>query len=210
MPFVKKPPAGIAAPDEDAASLHAALRDADPEARWRAARALGGRAEAVPVLAAALGAEHVARVREAIMTALMRVGDAASVQALLPSLRAQDAGERAAAIEALQAIPGAVLPFLEALLADADSDVRILAAELARNLPEAEATRILGALITREAHANVCAAAIEVLAEVGTPDAIPALQACATRFAGSPFVPFAASVAIARLSGAEGPDRHGG
>jgi HEAT repeat protein len=209
MPFVKKTPAG-AAPAEDVAALTAALRDADPEARWRAARALGGRAEAVPALAAALGTEQAAHVREAIMTALMRVGDAASVRALLPSMRVQDAGERAAAIEALQAIPGAVQPFLEALLADADTDVRILAAELARNLPEAEATRILCTLIMREPHPNVCAAAIEVLAEVGTADAIPALQACAARFAGSPFVPFAASVTIARLSGAEGKDGHGG
>jgi HEAT repeat protein len=210
MPFVKRttPPAD-AAPD-DVAVLRAGLRDADPEARWRAARALGGQAEAVPALAEALGAEQVARVREAIITALMRVGDAASVQALLPSLRAQDASERAAAIEALQAIPGAVQPFLDALLADPDSDVRILATELARNLSDVEATRTLCAVIAREPHPNVCAAAIEVLAEVGTPDAIPALQACATRFAGSPFVPFAASVAIARLSGTEGQDRHGG
>ena len=73
--------------------------------------------------------------REAIMTALMRVGDEASVQALLPYLRAQDAAQRSAAIETLQALPEAVSPFMSTLLGDDDPDVRILAAELVRNMP---------------------------------------------------------------------------
>ena len=138
-----------------------------------------------PALAAALGVEQVARVREAIMTALMRVGDEASVMALLPYLRSQDAAQRAASIEALQALPEAILPFMAALLADSDSDVRILATELARNMPAADATQILCRLLEHEQHPNVCAAAIDVLAEVGTRDAVPVLQACAERFAGN-------------------------
>jgi hypothetical protein len=70
-------------------------------------------------------------------------------------------------------------------------------------MPAPEATRLLSGLIEREPHPNVCAAAIDVLAEVGTPDAIPALRSCATRFATTPFLPFAVSVAIARIAGAE-------
>ena len=85
-------------------------------------------------LAAALGIEPIARVREAIITALMRIGNAASVEVLLPYLRAQDAGQRAAAIDALQGLPHEIAPFLTALLRDSDSDVRILATELARNV----------------------------------------------------------------------------
>ena len=204
MPLIRRDAKAPVAGHEDAASHVAALGSAETETRWRAARALGGRAEAVPALAAALNAERDPRVREAIMTALMRVGDEASVKALLPSLRSQDAGERGAALEALQALPDAMLPLIGALLADPDSDVRVLATELARNMPETDATRVLCALLAEEPHPNVCAAAIEVLAEVGTPDAIPVLQACAARFAASPFVPFAASIAIARLSGAQG------
>jgi HEAT repeat protein len=123
------------------------------------------------------------------------------VQALVPYLRSQDAGQRAAAIEALQALPEEISPFLAALLADGDSDVRILATELARNLPGAEATRLLCALLTVEPHPNVCAAAIDVLAEVGTDDAIPALEQCGRRFASTPFLPFAAGKAIALISG---------
>ena len=123
--------------------------------------------------------------------------------ALLPYLRSQDAGLRAAAIEALQAMPEAILPFMTSLLGDGDSDVRILAAELARNMPAADATRLLCRLLEHEQHPNVCAAAVEVLAEVGTREAIPALEACARRFAGTPFLPFAVSVAVARISDTE-------
>jgi HEAT repeat protein len=208
MPFVKREvPARPAADQrpEDSLALHiAALRGADSDARWSAARALGGHAQAVPALAAALGAEENPRVREAIMTALMRIGDEASVRALLPYLRSQDAGQRAAAIETLQNLPEAILPFMASLLNDSDTDVRILATELARNMPAAEANHVLCTLLEHEQHPNVCAAAIDVLAEVGTRDAVPTLQACAERFAGTPFLPFAVSTAIARISDAEG------
>jgi HEAT repeat protein len=180
------------------------LDSSDVETRWTAARALAGHTEAVPELAAALARETVPRVREAIMTALMRVGDAASVEAMLPCLRSQDAGYRAAAIESLQALPEAIGPFIAPLFVDRDSDVRLLATELARNMDAPEAARLLCELIEREQHPNVCAAAIDVLTEVGTLEAIPALQKCAVRFAGTPFLPFAISVAIARISGAEG------
>jgi FOG: HEAT repeat len=59
---------------------------------------------------------------------------------------------------------------------DGDSDVRLLATELARNMPAENATQLLCRLLEHEQHPNVCAAAIDVLAEVGTRDAVPALQ----------------------------------
>lgn len=202
MPLVRgsKIPTGGA----DLAPQQASLDSPDAESRWTAARALSGNAEAVPALAAALGREQMPRVREAIMTALMRIGNAASVEAILPYLRSEDAGLRAAAIEALQALPKAIAPFIPPLLEDSDSDVRLLATELARNMNASEATRLLCGLIEHEQHPNVCAAAIDVLTEVGTPQALPALEKCAVRFAATPFLPFAISVAIARISGAEG------
>jgi HEAT repeat protein len=181
-----------------------ALDSPDAESRWIAARALSGDVDAVPALAAALGREAVPRVREAIVTALMRIGNAASVEAILPYLRSQDAGLRAAALEALQALPEAIAPFMAPLLSDSDSDVRLLATELARNMSASEATRLLCGLIEREEHPNVCAAAIDVLTEVGTSQALSSLEKCATRFAATPFLPFAISVAISRISGAEG------
>ncbi len=206
MPFVKRGASSSQTgnkAESGAASHIAALNSAHAEVRWTAARALGGVAAAVPALAAALGSEQAPRVREAIMTALMRVGDEASVGALVPYLRSEDAGQRSAAIEALQSLPEAVAPFMAALLADADADVRIMATELARNMPPKDATRVLSGLLEKETHPNVCAAAVEVLAEVGTRDAVPALNACAARFAGVPFLPFAISTTIARISSAE-------
>jgi HEAT repeat protein len=203
MPIVKRP--SVAKPsalrDTDPAPHVAALNSPDVETRWHAARALAAHPGAVPALADALANEQAPRVREAIITALMRIGNGASVEALLPYLRSDDAAARGAAIDALQALPQAVAPFLSVLLADTDADVRILATELARNMPAGEATQLLATLIEREAHPNVCAAAVDVLAELGTADALPALRKCADRFAATPFVPFAVSVAIARISG---------
>jgi HEAT repeat protein len=204
MPFIKRgaPNQTEGATTTDVAHQLAGLRDRDPEVRWTTARKIGGVADAVPALAAALKTEPNPRVREALMTALMRVGDKASVQALLPYLRAQDAAQRSAAIETLQVLPEAVSPFMATLLGDADPDVRILATELVRNMPAEQATRILNALLEHELQPNVCAAAIDVLAEVGTRDALPALRACAERFRDTPFLPFAIATTIARIASA--------
>ena len=203
MPLVKGGAKG-SGNSGDPAPQRPTLASSEAESRWTAARALAGHADAVPELAEALGRETVPRVREAIMTALMRVGDSASVEAILPCLRSQDAGLRAAAIESLQALPQAIAPFMAPLFGDPDSDVRLLATELTRKMKSSEATHLLCDLIEREQHPNVCAAAIDVLTEVGTTEAIPALEKCGMRFAETPFLPFAISVAIARISGAEG------
>jgi HEAT repeat protein len=203
MPLVKGGSKGQA-PSTVSGPHRSALDSPDAEGRWTSARALAGQAEAVPALAAALGRETVPRVREAIMTALMRTGDAASVEAILPYLRSQDAGLRAMAIEALQALPSAIAPFMAPLFSDPDSDVRLLATELARNMDAPDATRLLCELIESEEHPNVCAAAVDVLTEVGTPQALPVLEKCAARFSATPFLPFAISMAIARISGTEG------
>lgn len=206
MPLVKRDnprTAGAPAP-EDTRSPVADLQSRDTEVRWRAARGIAPEPKFVAPLAAALECETVPRVREAIITALIRIGDRASAQALLPSLRAQDAGVRTAAIDALQAMPDATAPFMTSLLSDPDSDVRILATELVRNMPVDKATSLLTALLDHETHPNVCGAAVEVLTALGSPEALPSLQACAARFAGTPFLAFAISHAIARISRAEG------
>jgi HEAT repeat protein len=201
MPLVKRDnPSPTCAPER---SPVADLESPDIEVRWRAARGIAPEPKFVASLATALERESAPRVREAIITALIRIGDWSSAQVLLPYLRSQDAGVRAAAIDALQAMPDATAPFMTSLLGDTDSDVRILAAELVRNMPAEKATSLLAALLDRESHPNVCGAAIEVLTELGTPAALPSLEACAARFAGTPFLPFAISHAIARISRAE-------
>ena len=207
MPLIKRDDKSlptIIPVSRDAGATLADLESPDVEVRWRAARGTVPEPNSVASLAAALERETVPRVREAIITTLIRIGDRASAEALLPYLRAQDAGVRIAAIDALQAMPDATAPFMMSLLGDADSDVRILATELARKMPVDMATSLLATLLDRETHPNVCGAAVDVLTELGTPDALPSLWACAARFAGTPFLPFAISLAIARISGAEG------
>ena len=151
MPLIKRDAAQNSSPPsapKDAVAEHlAALNNPDADSRWRAARALGGHADAVGALADLLNTEKVPRVREAVVTALIRTGDRASVEALIPHLRSQDAALRSAVGDALQALPAGVFPFMQALLSDADSDVRILAAELARNMPPADATSLLAPLL---------------------------------------------------------------
>ncbi|WP_312014553.1 HEAT repeat domain-containing protein [Bradyrhizobium sp. AUGA SZCCT0283] len=201
MPLIRGKKGGASCETSDL--RQAALDSPDADSRWTAARALAGQADAVPALAVALAREPIPRVREAMMTALIRIGNAASIEVLLPYLRSQEASVRAAAIEALQALPEAIAPFMSPLLNDGDSDVRLLATELARNMEASEATRLLCELIEHEHHPNVCAAAIDVLTEVGTPEALPTLERCSARFAATPFLPFAVSIAMSRISGEE-------
>ena len=197
MPLVRRdpPPAAAGTAVEE---LVAALADADPARRREAARALGAAGGDPAPLARALATERDPAVREALFTGLIRLGAAAP---LLPFLRVEDAALRSAAVEALQDLPDQVRPHMPALLDDADPDVRLLAAEVARGLPAEEATRLLCARLEVEPHRNVCAACVEVLAEAGTPAALPTLHALAARFADDPFLPFACAAAIARIGG---------
>ena len=207
MPLIRRDaPASSAQSAEQPAfeTRLADLRDADAERRWAAARALSGSPDAVPALAEALAAETDERVREALLTALLRIGGPPAVAALLPLLRSDDAALRAGALDALQAMPEAVLPHMPDLLGDTDVDVRVLAADLARSLPPAEANALLADLLDNEFDPNVCAAAIDVLAEIGTAEAVPALERCAARFGSEAFLPFAVRVALERISGSLG------
>lgn len=199
MPLVRKgdgPPVGPAAGGEAATDR---LLSGTSDERWAAARALSGRPDAVARLGGALGSETDPRVREAILTGLARVGTPESAAAIVPLIRSEDAGLRTGAIDALRAMPSALAAHLSGLLSDLDPDVRLLACDLARALPAPDATRLLADLLLRETEANVCAAAVEALAECGTPDALPALTASAERFAQVPFLVFSLRIAGDRI-----------
>jgi HEAT repeat protein len=198
MPLIRKPQTGTS-PPADLADVDAALQAASADERWSAARQLGGQPGHAGLLIAALGRESDARVREALFTALARDGSAEAISGILPFIRAQDAALRTAALDALATRPGAIAAHIESLLADPDRDVRILSCDLVRRLPSAEATLCLSALLARETDLNVCAAAVEVLSEVGDDRARPALEACATRFAGDGFLDYAIQVALRRI-----------
>lgn len=199
MPLIRRTPDAPKAEPAQRLDPTDGLRSPVAEERWEAARSFAGKPDAVAVLAKALTIETDPRVREAVFTSLAITGTAASVEAVLPYLRSDDASARTNAIDALRAMPVAMAARLPGLLADPDSDVRLLACDLARELPGAEATSLLSGLLERDREVNVCAAAVDVLAERGTLDALPALRQCAARFAGEAFLLFAIDIAMRRI-----------
>jgi HEAT repeat protein len=201
MPLIRKP-ASSSTPAEPkpAVDVLAALRSGNKEERWTAARNAFIAPGADDALAAALRTESDARVREAMFTSLARIGSPKSVDALVEFLRSDDAAIRAAALDALRSNVAAIREHLPKLLNDEDSDVRLLSCELVRNLPSEEATRMLCDVLARENEANVCAAAIDVLAEVGRPEALSALSECERRFERTPFLSFAIQIARERIA----------
>jgi HEAT repeat protein len=183
----------------DTAAVLAALAHGNDDERFSAARAAAEIPESVDALRAALARETNAAVREALFSALVRIGSPASVEAVLPYLRSDDALLRTEATDALAAMKEAATDSIAALLRDADPDVRILACTLVRNLPSEIAAPLCCELLDAEQHQNVCAAAVEALAELGHAPALPALSRCAERFRGTPFLEFAIRIAIDRI-----------
>jgi|tagenome__1003787_1003787.scaffolds.fasta_scaffold20620926_1 hypothetical protein len=177
MPLIRRDPP---APAGDAPPSPGDLKSRDPDARRRAVRSLSHDRQAVPVLMAALKGESDPAVLEAIFSALEAIPEAASPLASL--LRSDDARLRNGAVEALQAMPDAITPLLPSLLTDRDTDVRTLSIEVARCLPAGEMVSLMCGLLDRESDPNVCTAAVEILAEAGTAEAVPALRRLAERF----------------------------
>ena len=195
MPLVRKPssqPPAAASPRSPA--------EGSSEQRWSAVRAAAERPDGLAFLADALKQESDSRVREAIFTGLAHLATPESTAVVVQYLRSDDANLRTGASDALRAMPQACRLHLPALLADDDADVRLLSCELTRGLPDEEASRLLCNLLERETEKNVCAAAIEVLAEIGRPEAVPSLARCGARFAGDPFIAFSIEVATKRIA----------
>ncbi|MBR0736997.1 HEAT repeat domain-containing protein [Bradyrhizobium liaoningense] len=199
MPLVRRGSSETAAPSLEASTVTAALASGSIDERWTAARAAAELPNGLSLLSDALSREADPRVREAIFTSITRTRTPESAAALLPYLHSDDASLRAGALDALRAMPEATAPHLPGLLTNKDADVRVLACELVRNQPVGEANRLLRPILTTESQANVCGAAVEVLAEVGGTDLLPFLAECAGRFPDDPFLGFAIQVASDRI-----------
>jgi len=200
MPLVRKPTGQSPQPPADASSVLGNLVSERTDDRWAAARAAADLPDATTALAAALRNETDARVREAMFTSLARIATRESADALIEFLRSDNANLRAGALDALRIMIGGMRELVPQLLSDRDVDIRILSCELARDLPGPEATTLLCTLLADEQDGNVCAAAIDVLAEVGGPAALPFLAECAQRFRDSPFLGFAIKTATDRIN----------
>ena len=202
MPLIRKPPpaaSGTTPGAPDPAAVFAALARGTDDERWSAARSAADLPDSVPALADALRREQSPVVREAVFLALARIATKQSVEAVLPFLRSDDASVRTEASDALLAMKDVVWPHVASLLRDPDANVRTLACSLIRDMPRGAAVSLCCDLLESEPDPNVCAAAVEVLAEVGESSALPVLERCAKRFGDTPFVAFAIQMAIDRV-----------
>ena len=200
MPLVRKD-AGTTPPTSPPSMSRADLAAPSSETRWAAARQLAQDPSNAGALGDALTVETVPRVREALFTGLAHIRTPEAIELILPHIRSQDAAVRTGALDALNAIPQAVESHLPRLLADPDPDVRLLACEIVRRLPEPIATRYLCDLLAQESLANVCGAAVEALSEVGDETALPVLSDCAARFSSEPFLVFSIKAVSNRIAG---------
>jgi HEAT repeat protein len=199
MPLIRRPAEELKAPPPNEEAVLRALAHGGENERWAAARAAAELPNTVAALGSAAARETSSRVREAMFTALARIATPQCVEVVLPLLRSDDAQIRTGASDALAAMPKATWPYLAALLRDGDEHVRILACELLRSLPGEQAVPLLCEVLESEREANVCAAAVDALAEIGGASALPVLTRCAERFRATPFLGFAIAVAIDRL-----------
>jgi HEAT repeat protein len=202
MPLIRQSDVDIeevAAPSAkaDGASLQDDLRSLDVAVRRAAVRGANGPG-AMALLVGRLEAEPDQGVREMILTHLVRGGGVATLP-LLDLLRSEDARLRNAVIETLQSMGEAVVPEIERLLDDPDSDIRIFAMNIVHSLQSPRVPDIALRVIANDPHVNVCAAAIDVLAEVGRPDMAGALRDVANRFPDQPFLGFAVRAALKRI-----------
>ena len=185
------------------ADLAVQLRSDEPALRRQAARDLALTTEGIPILCEHLEHEPAVSVRSVIMTSLIQSRSRAVVEGLARYLRSENTALRNEAIEALQDMPEEIAPYMERLLSDPESDVRIFAVNILSVLPDARAPEWLRNVILEDPHVNVCAAAVDCLAEVGTPDSIAALKQLRLRFGDHPFMIFAIDAAIRRIGGAQ-------
>ena len=200
------PPAGKAEPEEaNSGELAALLESADATVRRHAARDMLHCLDAADALVSRLKREDKTTVREAILTTLIRLDDPSATAGLADCLRSEDAALRNEVIEALGEMAAsedkanAVPPVLLSLLADTDPDVRIFAVNIIESSRHPDVERWLIEVIERDAHVNVCAAAVDLLCEVGTEAAIDPLLHLKARFVHDAYIQFAADLALKRI-----------
>jgi HEAT repeat protein len=183
----------------DLAVLLRQLEDPSAECRRWAARDLVRFKESSVNLVERLLIESEVSVREVILTTLVHFGDHTTVVGLVQCLRSEDVSLRNEAIEALKKLPDAVAPIMRGLLTDDESDVRIFAVNVLESLRHPEVETWLTEVIENDPHVNVCGAAVDLLGEVGSRNALESLVRLKATFGDEPYIQFAADLAIKRI-----------
>lgn len=178
--------------------LAVSLRSDDKDIRRKAARQ-ATQIKAANLLAEALATETDNEIREILQTSLIRCGGPAAVRPLIELLRSEDAGLRNGVIETLQCMGDAAVPEIELALGDKDPDVRIFAVNILLSLQSTKVPDIALRVLLNDTNVNVCAAALDVIAETGRPDMRVALKSVPGRFPDRPFLAFAISSVLKRI-----------
>jgi HEAT repeat protein len=168
------------------------------ERRW-AARDLAEYKEASSYLIEQLMKEKDITVREIIISSLLSIGDEIAISGLIDCLKSDDAHLRNSAIEALQQIPEQVAPYIENLLHDKEPDVIIFTINILESLRHPKVVKWLIDVIENDENVNVCATALDLLAELGTEEAIQAIKKVKERFKNEPYIQFASDIALRRI-----------
>lgn len=176
------------------------LDSTSPEDRRLAARALAEFPVSAPALLNTLARESNIRVKGAILVSLQCIGGHRVLEGLLPFLRSDNAALRNGVIEILQGMPNEIGDYINDLLHDQDSDVRIFAIDILQTLAHPDSPSWLLDVILHDKHVNVVATAIDRLTEIGTPEMLPAMKSVLARFPNEPYIEFIVNLAIKRLS----------
>jgi len=203
MALIKKDSVAVALPiteqPQNGPDLVAALSSDDATTRRRAARDLRGYPGVSEALLHRLALESDPAVREVIFTTLAQLKDPVAVAGLVACLRSEVPALRNEAVEMMKGLPDEVAPLMEGLLVDPDPDTRILAVNILESLRHPLVETWLIRVIEADPHVNVCGAALDLLTEVGSPQAVAAIGQLKSRFANQPYIQFTADLALARI-----------
>ncbi|MDQ7039319.1 MAG: HEAT repeat domain-containing protein [Rhodothermus sp.] len=186
---------------ENEQALLQALQDPNPARRRHAVRQLARFPDGLPYLIAHLEKESDIAVLEVLLQELVHAATPEAREALIRALRSDQATLRNATLDILRQHPHQAASFIETLLQDPDPDVRILTLNLLGTLALPQTEALLIQVLEHDSHVNVCATAVDLLCEVGTEAARPALQAVSQRFAHEPYIQFAVKQALRRIDG---------
>jgi len=168
--------------------------------RRQAARYLAAHSAVSAELHRHLEVETISSVRSVLFSTLTQIGDREAVVGLIALLRSENAELRNGSIEALQCLPDQLSEHIEELLRDDDADVRIFAINILETLPHPDVPYWLHRVIKEDVAVNVCAAAVDQLAELGTTAMVDDLLALKERFAGTSYIEFAVDLTVELIS----------
>ncbi len=168
------------------------------ERRW-AAKDLADYKDSANELVKRLMKEEDLSVREQIFLSLMIVDGNVAIKGIIDCLKSDDASLRNQSIETLKQMADVVAPYIENLIKSPDSDTRIFAINILESLRHPNVIKWLVEVIEGDTNVNVCATALDLLAEVGNEASLPAIEKVKERFKEEPYIQFTADLAIKRI-----------